>query len=182
MHTSARSAWFPGLALATLWLTLACGDVTRPDGGKGLLTIGTPAPDFEGRNADGSAVRMSTTAGTRVVYFYPKDETPGCTKEACAFRDAFARYSAAGITIFGISGDSQESHDAFRTQHQLPFPLVADENGTVAASYGVPTRVGMPSRITFVVDRAGKIARVFENVDPAVHADEVLAAATATSR
>lgn len=165
--------------LAALWTGVGCGETTRPDGKQGLLPVGATAPDFEGRDADGKSVRMSATAGARVVYFYPKDATPGCTKEACAFRDAFDRYTKAGITIFGISGDSHESHEKFRKEHGLPFPLVADESGTIANSYGVPTRVGMPARITFVVDKAGKITRVFDNVDPGVHADEVLAAANA---
>lgn len=182
MYTQAGRAWIVVVTCSAWLVSAACGDVARPDGGKGLLTVGAAAPDFEGHDADGKSVRMSTTSGARVVYFYPKDATPGCTKEACAFRDAFARYAAAGITIFGVSGDSRASHDAFRKEHRLPFPLVADESGAVANSYGVPTRVGMPARITFVVDQSGKIARVFENVDPGVHADEVLAAALPTSR
>ena len=122
-------------------------------------------------------MRLSTTTGTRIVSFYPKDGTPGCTNEACAFRDNFARYKDAGITIFGVSGDSQESHDAFRKEHTLPFPLAADDHGTIAQSYGVPTRLGMPARVTFIVDGQGKVKRVFEDVDPSVHADQVLDAA-----
>lgn len=175
-----------GMHLSIPWLAVSilaaachvgCSDVTRPDGNQGLLSVGSPAPDFEARDATGKPVRLSTTSGTRIVYFYPKDGTPGCTKEACAFRDAFTRYTDAGITIFGVSGDSQESHDAFRKEHALPFPLAADDQGAIAQSYGVPTRLGMPARITFIVDAHGKVKRVFEDVDPGVHADQVLEAA-----
>lgn len=157
-------------------LCLACDDVTRPDGGEGLLEVGAIAPDFEARDAEGKRLRFATTGGSRVVYFYPKDGTPGCTTEACAFRDTFNLYAQAGATIFGVSGDSVESHARFREEHRLPFPLASDEDGEIARGYGVPTRIGMPSRVTFIVDASGKVARVFPDVDPGVHADEVLRA------
>jgi thioredoxin-dependent peroxiredoxin len=171
------TAWAVSLLVVVSSLVAACSDAKRPDGGKGLLAVGARAPEVSALNASGATVRLSSTAGTRVVYFYPKDETPGCTKEACAFRDAFDAYSTAGITIFGVSGDSPASHAKFRKEHDLPFPLASDENGTIAASYGVKTRLGMPQRITFLVDSAGLVTRVFEDVDPAVHAEQVLAAA-----
>lgn len=142
----------------------------------GLLPVGSRAPDFNAMGADGRNVSLASVRGPRVVYFYPKDETPGCTKEACAFRDAWEKYQHAGATIFGVSGDSEESHRAFREQHSLPFPLASDESGEIRKAYGVPSRLGMAARVTFVVDRKGTIRRVFEKVDPAVHADEVLAA------
>lgn len=163
--------WWMVLALCA---ALGCHS---DDSEHGLLRAGQDAPDFTAIDAQGKPLKLSTTRGARVVYFYPKDGTPGCTKEACAFRDAFARYTAAGVTIFGVSGDSAASHREFRAEHQLPFPLAADEEGTIAASYGVPTRLGMPARITFLVNASGKIQRVFEDVDPALHADEVLSAA-----
>ena len=165
------------LLIAVSFLVSACSEATRPDGGKGLLAVGAKAPDLQAHDATGATVRLSTTPGTRVVYFYPKDETPGCTKEACAFRDAFDAYTKAGVTIFGVSGDSVESHEKFRKEHDLPFPLGADESGSVAASYGVQTRMGMPQRVTFLVSAKGIITHVFEDVDPGVHADQVLAAA-----
>jgi peroxiredoxin Q/BCP len=165
------------VAFIALSFTLACGKVARPDGGEGLLPVGASAPDFEARDARGGVVRFSTTGGTRVVFFYPKDGTPGCTKEACAFRDAFERYTQKGITLFGVSGDSHQSHEEFRREHKLPFPLAADESGSIQKSYGVPSRLGMAARVTFIVDADGKVKRVFEDVDPGVHADEVLAAA-----
>lgn len=156
-------------------MAAGCAKMQRPDGGVGLLPVGSRAPDFNAASADGKNVSLASVHGPRVVYFYPKDETPGCTKEACAFRDAWERYRKAGATIFGVSRDSEESHRQFREHHNLPFPLASDENGEIQKSYGVPSRLGMAARVTFVVDSKGIIQHVFEHVDPAVHADEVLA-------
>ena len=161
-----------------LSLVGACGPIARPDGGKGLLPVGAMAPEVVGETPSGSLARLSAARGhPSVVYFYPKDETPGCTKEACAFRDAFARFEAQHVTIFGVSRDSAESHREFRTQHALPFPLVSDEEGDVALSYGVPSTLSMTSRVTFLVGPDGRVVRVWPDVDPGVHANEVLAAA-----
>lgn len=166
------------LALVALALVACTGEVRRPDGGVGLLAVGDAAPDVAGEDANGDTVRLSASRGhPAVVFFYPKDETPGCTKEACAFRDAFARYSAAGIVVFGVSRDTAESHRAFAANHKLPFPLVADESGEAERAYGVPSRLGMTARVTFLVGADGRVARVWPDVDPGVHADEVLAAA-----
>jgi len=140
-----------------------------------MLKPGATAPDVTGIGAGGETVSLSERRGhPAVVYFYPKDATPGCTKEACAFRDSFDRYTAAEITIFGVSGDDAESHAAFRKEHNLPFPLVADVDGRVQAAYGVSSTLGMAARVTFLVDGDGKIAHVWPDVDPGVHADEVL--------
>ena len=142
------------------------------------MPVGATAPDFEAREPDGTATRLSGASGSpRVVYFYPKDETPGCTKEACAFRDAFDRYREKGIVIFGVSRDSAESHREFQQHHALPFALAADESGVVQKAYGVPSKLGHAARVTFLVGRDGRVVRVFPDVDPAVHANEVLAAA-----
>lgn len=169
--------WFGIGALSLFALLASCGAATRPDGGKGLLPVGAAAPDFEARDPSGTVVHLSAAAGSpRVVYFYPKDETPGCTKEACAFRDAFDRYKAKGVVIFGVSRDSAESHREFQAHHSLPFALAADESGAVQKAYGVPSRLGHAARVTFLVGRDGRITRVFPDVDPAVHATEVLAA------
>jgi peroxiredoxin Q/BCP len=158
---------------------LACGPTQRPDGGSGLLAVGAAAPDFAAKDAQGAPVRLSQARGkVAVVYFYPKDETPGCTKQACAFRDNFAKFEHAGVTVFGISRDSQQSHDAFRAHHRLPFALLADEDGAVQRAYGVPSKMpGMSARVTFLVDRDGKIARVWPQVDPVQNVTEVLNAA-----
>lgn len=156
---------------------VGCVRAVRPDGGTGLLPVGAAAPDVTGTMSDGKAVHLSSVRGhSAVVYFYPKDETPGCTREACAFRDAFTKYDALHVTIFGVSRDSEKSHSEFRATHKLPFPLVADEEGNVARAYGVSSMLGMASRVTFLVGSDGRVLRVWPDVDPGVHADEVLAA------
>jgi peroxiredoxin Q/BCP len=145
----------------------------------GILPVGANAPDFDARDAADQPLKLSSVRGKlAVVYFYPKDETPGCTKQACALRDAFGEYEKAGVTIFGVSRDSEESHKKFRASHQLPFPLVADESGRVQEAYGVPSKLpGMSARVSFLVDRQGKVAKVWPDVDPALHAEQVLNAA-----
>ncbi len=164
--------------LATGALAVACGPVKRPDGGTGLLPVGAIAPDVVGKDPAGKMVHLSEVRGNpAVVYFYPKDGTPGCTTEACAFRDAFKGYEAKHIVVFGVSRDSTDSHAKFAAHHSLPFPLVADQDGAISIAYGVSQFLGMDSRVTFLVGSDGKIAHVWPNVDPGVHADEVLAAA-----
>ncbi len=159
----------------------ACAGVrTRPDGGKGLLPVGSAAPDLVGYDVAGTAMRLSDARGRpAVVYFYPKDGTPGCTKEACAFRDAWKRFAAAGVSVFGVSSDSRESHQEFARDHHLPFPLVADEDESVARAWGVGSSLFGYSRVSFLVGPDGHVARVFPDVNPGVHAAEVLAAAAA---
>jgi peroxiredoxin Q/BCP len=167
-------------------LTLsACrgGEAKRPDGGEGLLPVGAAAPDFVARDPRGHEVRLSALRGRPVVvYFYPKDGTPGCTKEACAFRDAWDKYQRAGVEIVGVSRDDEESHRAFVAKHKLPFALAADPGGDVERAYGVPSVMGMSKRVTFLVGADGKIAHVWPEVDPGVHADEVLAVAVGAPR
>lgn len=161
----------------------ACLPVARPDGGKGLLQVGMAAPDVSGIAIDGATTALSSLRGHAVVvYFYPKDETSGCTREACAFRDAYGRYESRHVLVFGVSRDSAESHRRFRAKHVLPFLLVADEDGSVARAYGVPGILGMTSRVTFLVGREGRILRVWRDVDPSVHAEEVLAAIDASQQ
>jgi peroxiredoxin Q/BCP len=169
------------LAVFVLSALVACGAQQRPDGGKGVLEVGAAAPELEGVDASGKRFRLSESraagaAKPAVVYFYPKDGTPGCTKEACAFRDAWSRFSDRGVVVFGVSRDSEASHAQFLKEHELPFPLVADESGTIQTAYGVPSHLGMAARITFLVDQAGRIAKVWPDVDPGVHADDVLKA------
>lgn len=162
---------------AAVFASLGCREVRRPDGQTGLLPVGAEAPDVTGEGPTGETVRLSEARGRfAAVYFYPKDGTPGCTKQACAFRDAFDRLEEAGVVVFGVSGDSVESHREFRKEHSLPFPLVSDESGEVARAYGVRTTLGMASRTTFLVGPDGRVVRVWPDVDPAVDADRVLAA------
>ncbi len=157
------------LSLALVLVASACG------GGAELLDVGTAAPDRPLRDQTGTERRLSEFRGRPlVVYFYPKDATPGCTREACAFRDAWNRYEAANVAIVGVSTDDVASHAAFAREHQLPFPLLADTEGALADDFGVPRRLGMASRVTFVLDAEGVVRAQFRDVDPGVHADEVL--------
>ena len=124
-----------------------------------MLKPGEIAPDIAGEAASGETVRLSNQRGSiAVVYFYPKDDTPGCTTEACAFRDSFDRYEKVGIKIFGVSGDDRESHREFRAEYQLPFILVTDTNGAIMDAYGVPSFLGFASRVTFLIGSDGRVA------------------------
>jgi peroxiredoxin Q/BCP len=170
------------VALATA--PLACSSSPRrPDGQVGLLPVGAVAPDVTAVEASGAVTRLSSLRGQPVVvYFYPADGTPGCTKEACAFRDAWARLQGAHVAVIGVSAQSRESHVTFEKEQNLPFPLVADEDGAVQRAFGVPRGLWGYSRVSFLVDANGKIAKVWPDVDPGVHADQVLAAASALPR
>jgi peroxiredoxin Q/BCP len=176
---------------AALRLTLVAGVLTAAGatfglvgsarGEEPLLPIGAAAPEVVGTDAKGTTFKLSAQKGKiAIVYFYPKDDTPGCTKEACAFRDAFDKFVAAGVTIFGVSRDPEPSHKAFQQKYTLPFPLVADPSGAVQKAYRVPSTIwGGTKRVTFLVGADGKIARVYPDVDPGVHAKELLAAIAA---
>jgi thioredoxin-dependent peroxiredoxin len=145
---------------------------------------GIPAPDFVLTDDTGAVRRLSDMRGSPVVlYFYPKDDTPGCTTEACNFRDDYSAYEKAGVNIFGISPDSEESHALFKEKFGLPFPLLADKNHEVCELYDVWALKELKGRkymgvlrTTYIVDRSGTISKVFENVKPADHSAEVLAA------
>jgi thioredoxin-dependent peroxiredoxin len=125
---------------------------------------------------DGSSVGPDDLAGQRtVLYFYPKDDTPGCTKEACAFRDRMADYGEAGIRVYGVSLDSPESHREFREKYGLNFPLLTDEGGRAAEALGIMNEgKGYARRVTFLLAPDGNIAKVYPEVSPETHADEIL--------
>lgn len=128
------------------------------------LNVGDRIPDLTLQAHDGSTVRLSEMVGKRpiVVFFYPKDDTPICTKEACAFRDAYATFSAAGAEVIGISGDSAASHRAFASRHKLPYLLASDPDGSLRKAFGVPKTLGfLPGRATYVIDREGIVRMVF---------------------
>lgn len=148
-----------------------------------MIDAGQPAPDFTLQDQDGNPVTLSKLRGTPVVlYFYPKDDTPGCTKEACAFRDARADYETAGARVLGVSPDTVASHDKFRRKYELPFTLLADPEKTVCEQYGVWQEKNMYGkksmgvvRTTFVIDRQGIVRKVFPRVKVDGHSDAVLA-------
>jgi peroxiredoxin Q/BCP len=148
------------------------------------ISANVPAPDFTLLDDTGVERRLSDYRGQPVVlYFYPKDDTPGCTTEACAFRDAYSEYTQAGVAVVGISPDKVKSHAKFKAKYQLPFTLLADENHAVCELYGVWGRKKFMGReydgvfrTTFLIGSDGMIVKVFENVKPDGHSQEVLAA------
>lgn len=141
------------------------------------LAEGDPAPDFEAVAQDGTSVRLSAMRGRLVVvYFYPKDETPGCTKEACELRDAWSELRAAGAVVIGVSLDDAASHKEFAAHHDLPFLLVSDGGGSICEAFGVHVSKGHAERTTFLIGADGRIRHVWTRVNPIGHAAEILAA------
>jgi len=149
-----------------------------------MVKEGTTAPAFKTKDDNGEDVSLKDFKGKKVVlYFYPKDDTPGCTKEACSFRDAYSKFKKQGIKLLGVSPDSEASHQKFITKYKLPFTLLADRDHAIAEAYGVwgekkfmgRTYMGV-LRTTFLIDEKGKIKKVFEKVKPEDHAAEVLEA------
>lgn len=179
MRAAFRADTFTLLAVMLSLATGGCySAVRRPDGGEGLLAVGAAAPDLEAFDLDGAATRLSSLRGQMaVVYFYPRDGTPGCTREACAFRDAWQKLKSAQIVVIGVSAQSRESHVEFQREQRLPFSLAADQSGAVQRAYGVSKGLFGYARVSFLVGRSGKIVKVWPNVDPATHVDDVLAEA-----
>jgi thioredoxin-dependent peroxiredoxin len=149
-----------------------------------MIEEGTAAPDFELASDAGSTVRLSDLRGKPVVlYFYPKDDTPGCTAQACGIRDRWGEFQRSGAVVLGVSPDSAARHVKFREKYDLPFTLLADEDHRVSEaydvwvekSYGGQNYMGV-ERSTFVIDPEGKVAKVMRRVNPESHADDVLAA------
>jgi peroxiredoxin Q/BCP len=131
------------------------------------IGVGDKAPDFTLPSQSGEQVRLQDRIGERVVvlYFYPKDNTSGCTAEACAFRDSHEAFSDAGAEVIGVSSDSADKHAGFASKHRLPFTLLADQGGKVRKTYGVPTALGfIPGRVTYVIDRTGTVRHVFNSM------------------
>jgi peroxiredoxin Q/BCP len=140
------------------------------------ISVGALPPDFTAIAQDGSTVHLAALKGKPiVVYFYPKDETAGCTKEACSFRDAWDALSKKGVILIGISADADDSHKAFTQHYKLPFLLVSDGDGKIAGSFGVPFQGGHAARQSFVIGADGLVKKVYRKVDVAVHAQEILA-------
>jgi len=131
------------------------------------IQVGDKAPDFTLPSQSGEEVRLADRLGERVVvlYFYPKDNTSGCTAEACAFRDSYETFTDAGAEVIGVSSDSADRHAAFAGRHNLPFTLLSDRGGRVRKSYGVPSVLGVvPGRVTYVIDRTGTVRHVFSSM------------------
>ena len=139
------------------------------------IKLGEPAPDFTLPDQDGKPMTLSSMRGKVIVlYFYPKDFTSGCTKEACHFRDAFEDFTEAGALVVGVSADSQESHKRFRETYMLPFSLLSDEKSDVKKLYGVAGHL-LPGRVTFVIDKSGVIRHVFSSqTDMKAHVVEAM--------
>ena len=173
-----RMALASGFLLTSLSFMLSgCGGnggSAPPETAQGVQ--GTNLPYFEALDETGRQRKAGDFRGKLLVlYFYPKDGTPGCTKEACAFRDAWDEIQAAGATVVGISMDSVESHKKFKDEHQLPFTLLTDPEGRIASALGVEKNdKGLLKRTTFIVGRDNIVKKVFRDVDPAVHVKEVL--------
>jgi peroxiredoxin Q/BCP len=142
-----------------------------------LLPEGMSAPEFEATAHDGTRVVLSALRGRDVVlYFYPMDDTSGCTKQACDFRDAWARLQDAGVAVFGVSTQGNASHAEFARKYHLPFPLLPDDQRELARKYHVPLTLGLAHRVTYLIGKDGRIKRVWEKVTPVGHAAEILAA------
>jgi peroxiredoxin Q/BCP len=143
-----------------------------------MVEEGTKAPDFEAQTDSGETIRLADLRGKPVVlYFYPKDDTPGCTKQACGIRDAYDEFRSRGAEVFGVSRDDAESHQAFKEKFGLPFPLLVDSDRTLGDAFGVADFEMLPDsykRSTVVIGADGTVAKVIEDVDPATHADDVL--------
>ena len=146
-------------------------------GGEPAVKVGDRAPDFTLPDASGAEVSLAGLRGKPVVlYFYPKDDTPGCTKEACSFRDAYEDFRDAGAEVIGVSSDSSESHKRFAARYKLPFTLLADRGGQLRKRYGIPATLGLlPGRVTFVIDASGVVRHVYNSqLDATRHVREAL--------
>ena len=147
-----------------------------------MLQEGDKAPDFTAKDDQGNSVSLKDLRGKKVVlYFYPKDNTPGCTKEACDFRDNFARIERKGAIVLGVSPDSEKSHGKFKSKFDLTFPLLVDEDKEIVNAYGVWDKKSLYGRLfmgvvraTFIIDEKGRIAKIFPKVKVTGHVDEVL--------
>ncbi len=176
-----RSSWGRACtlaaALASSFVVGGSFGACSTTGGASLIAVGARAPSFRAPDQTGAVRTLEEFRGRPlVVFFYPKDGTPGCTKEACAFRDAWKAYEARGTAIVGISTDDVAAHARFAAEHQLPFPLLADADGAIARAWGVGVTFGIAQRQTVLVDGQGVVVKTWPDVDPGVHAAEILAA------
>jgi peroxiredoxin Q/BCP len=138
-----------------------------------LVVVGSEVPAVTRVDQRGTVVNLRSGEPT-LLYFYPKDGTPGCTKEACAIRDAWKQYQLVQLRVIGVSADTDDAHRAFSDEHTLPFSLIADPTHTWSRAMGVSEFNGKDERVSFLIDKNNRIVKTYPNVDPAVHADEVL--------
>jgi peroxiredoxin Q/BCP len=139
------------------------------------LDVGMPAPLFTAKDTHGNTVSLSDFSGkTVVLYFYPKDDTPGCTKEACSFRDNYAAYQGKDIIVLGVSADDESSHQQFTQKFNLPFPLLADTDHTIMQAYDVDGG-GYAKRVTYIINPQGNVANVYTSINTETHATDILA-------
>jgi peroxiredoxin Q/BCP len=174
-------------AVGLTWLLPACdrhesaggsgGAAVATAAGAGLLAVGAPAPSVDLAVHTGEQLSLASLHGKPVVvYFYPKDDTPGCTTEAEEIRDLYEQLKQTGAVVIGVSTDPRDSHRAFAEKHALPFLLASDESGQVAKAFGVPLKNGRATRVSFVIGADGRVKRAFPQVTPKGHAAELLAA------
>ncbi len=142
------------------------------------IQIGDPAPDFSATGLQGQPVALADFIGNKalILFFYPADESPVCTKEACAFRDAYQDFAEAGAEVIGVSSDSAQSHRQFAQHHRLPFRLISDEDGALRRAFGVPKTLGLlPGRVTYLIDQQGIVRHLFNSqLDAEKHVSEAL--------
>lgn len=152
------------IVLGMAWSAWSLGGSPVGGGKSASLAVGDRAPDFTATTHDGRTIRLSDYVGKRalVLFFYPKDGTPICTKEACAFRDSYEQFTAIGADVIGVSSDSESSHRDFASRYRLSFPLISDQDGSLRQAFRVPSTMGLlPGRVTYVIDREGIIRQVF---------------------
>ena len=173
--TATETASAPVAAATTPATTASAGAAPAADPAAAVpLAEGGPAPDFDVHASDGAQLSLASLKGKSVVvYFYPKDETPGCTTEACSFRDAWKSLSKMGVVLIGVSGDTDQSHRDFADHHQLPFHLVSDADGKLASAFGVPFKGGYAARQSFVIGPDGKLKKIYRHVDVNLHAAQI---------
>lgn len=148
------------------------------------LSRGEEVPAFDADCSDGSKVGRESLRGTAyVLYFYPKDETPGCVTQACSFRDTHHEFAALGVPVYGVSRDSIRSHEAFAENHRLPFTLLADRDGSMHEAFGATMLGGLPRRVSYLVDGSARVAAVFDShLRPAAHARRMADAAASLAQ
>jgi peroxiredoxin Q/BCP len=173
---SLSTKWLLAVLAILIPLTMIAAKVAA--GTTSSVGIGDQAPDFTLNSQDGTPVSLKDFLGKKsvVLYFYPKDNTGGCTKEACSFRDSFTAFTDAGAEVFGVSSDSEKSHVGFAEKQHLPFKLLSDPGAKVRKLYGVPSTIGLiPGRVTFVIDKGGIVRLVFNSqLDAEKHVTEAL--------